>query len=223
MMFNSSIEGRTAPKGKEPNLPGDLYGRLTLVEEAEGQGRSRWVVRCDCGEARQVQMSNLRNGHTTSCGCGQREVMAATGRANTTHGLEKHHLYDTHSGMMRRCYSQKSPKFAAYGARGITVCERWHSVENFISDLSPSHRPGLSLERVDNDLGYSPENCVWATAVQQQRNKRNNRLVSYLGKLISLAEACEIAGLPYHPVHKRLRRGWSIPQALESENFSEPL
>jgi hypothetical protein len=225
-MFNSNFPDRVAPKGREPNLPGDKYGRLTLVEEVEGQtcrlSWRKWAVVCECGEVRQVQRSDLRSGHTTSCACFMREVSSSIGRATATHGLENHPLYHTHSSMMKRCYNQKRKNFADYGGRGIQVCERWHDIRNFVADMAPSHQPGLSLERADNNAGYSPSNCVWATKIEQGRNKRNNRLIAYQGKNICLAEAREIAGLPYRQVYDRLRRGWPIEKALESEDFQEP-
>ena len=228
-MFKSNIEGRLAPRGKEPNLPGDRYGRLTLVEEVAGQtcrlSVRKWLCRCECGVETQAHLNNLRGGRTTSCGCYQREAAASTtlGRA-TTHGLSQHPLYHTHNSMLRRCYNPEHKHFASYGGRGITVCERWLSVENFLEDMYPTYSPGLSLEREDNALGYSPENCVWATDLQQGRNQRRNRLVSYLGKNICLAEAAEIAGLNYRRVHNRLSQlGWPTQKALESENFSDPL
>jgi len=223
--FSSPIPDRTAPKGREKNLPSDKYSRLTLVEEVAGQSCSqsnrRWLCQCDCGVERRVVLNELRRGNTMSCGCYSREVSAA---ARTTHGLEKHPLYATHHNMMSRCYNPENKQFADWGGRGIRVCERWHDIRNLISDMAPSHKPGLTLEREDNNLGYSPQNCVWATRIEQGRNKRNNRLVSYIGKNICLAEACEVAGLPYSRVHQRLNRySWTIPRALESEDFQAPL
>jgi hypothetical protein len=130
----------------------------------------------------------------------------------------------THSHMLDRCYNQKDPDFHSYGNRGIRVCERWHEIRNFISDMAPSHQPGLTLERANNALGYSPENCVWATRIEQGRNKRNNHLIAYQGRNICLAEACAIAGLPYNRVNDRLNKlGWPIPRALESTDFQLPL
>jgi hypothetical protein len=223
-MFNANFPFRIPPTGRDPNLPGDRYGRLTLVEEVAGQGRSRWVVRCDCGEVRQVRLSSLRNGNSISCGCYRREAAAANGRANATHGWHGHPLYNIHYQMMRRCYDQKSERFADWGGRGITVCERWHSVENFVEDMYPTYSPELSLEREDNNLGYSPANCVWATRTEQNRNTRRNRLIAYQGRNVSLAEACELTGLNYKRVHQRIHGyGWSIPRALESTDFQEPL
>ena len=227
-MFNANFPFRTPPTGREPNLPGDMYGRLTLVEEVAGQScrpsMCKWAVVCECGEVRQVRLDGLRSGLTTSCGCYALEVRATNGRASATHGLTKHQLYYAYKQMLQRCHNPKSGKFATYGGRGITVCERWLSVENFIADMAPSHRPGLTLEREDNALGYSPQNCVWATKIVQARNKRNNRLIAYQGKNICLAEACELTGLPYARVLARLDKcGWSIPRALESEDFQEPL
>jgi hypothetical protein len=125
-------------------------------------------------------------------------------------------------GMMRRCYNPKNKAFAYYGARGIQVCERWHDILNFVEDMSQTYHPGLSLERTNNSLGYSPENCVWATKVAQARNTRSNRLVSYLGKNLCLKEACEVAGLNYSTVQDRIRRGWPLSKSLESHDFQEP-
>ena len=231
-MFKSNIEGRTAPKGKEPNLPGDRYGRLTLVEEVAGQecipSRRKWLCRCSCGEARHVRLDRLRSSGTLSCRCVQQEAgqvrRVRRGRPRSSDALSRHPLRATHKNMMQRCYNPKNKRFASYGARGIHVCERWHDIRNFIEDMYPTYSPELSLERTDNTLGYSLENCVWATDVQQQRNTRSNRLVSYLGKNICLTEACEITGLPYDRVRSRLTKlGWPIKKALESENFSDPL
>jgi hypothetical protein len=226
-MFNANFPDRVAPTGREPNFAGDRYGRLVLLGEVAGQGprsRRKWLCRCDCGVETQVVQEGLRSGNSTSCGCFQREWASDNGRARATHGLTKHPLYKTYNGMLTRCYDPENSRFADWGGRGITVCERWHSVENFIADMAPSHRPWLTLERVDNSKGYSPANCVWASYVQQNRNRRDNLLVSYIGKNICLAEAAEIAGLPYHRVHLRIyRRNWSIPRALESENFQAPL
>jgi hypothetical protein len=226
-MFNANLPDRIPPTGRDPNLPGDRYGRLVLLEEVGGQACRlsvrKWFVRCDCGVDKLVSIQGLRSGHTTSCGCYALEVRAAVGRASAKHGLWDHPLYNTHNLMMQRCHNPEHKQFVGWGGRGITVCDRWRSVYNFIADMAPSYQPGLTLERVDNHSNYSPENCIWATYVAQARNRRSNRLVSYLGRNICLAEACEISGLPYDRACLRLRRGWHPSRALESIDFGSPI
>lgn len=284
-MFSSPIPGRVAPKGREPNLPGDRYGRLTLVEEVLGQGyHRRWLCKCDCGADKILLLTNLRAGYTGSCGCLHKEATTGTSlvapghlfgrltvvsqapnrlrgicwnvlcscgtekevcqsdlrggntlscgclraeitsKRNTTHGMARTLTHITWQALIQRCTNPENPAWDRYGGRGITVCDRWrNSFEAFLSDMG--ERPkGLSLDRVDNSKGYEPENCAWATAKEQARNTRRNRLVSFQGHNICLAEAAEIADLPYWKVRHRLNaKGWTPSQALESHEFGEPL
>lgn len=135
------------------------------------------------------------------------------------HGLNKSPEHDAWRSMRHRCHNPKSQRFEHYGARGIFVCERWRdSFENFYEDVGPRPGPGYSLERQDNGKGYEPGNVVWATRVEQQRNKRSNRLVTFKGRTMPLTEASELAGIKPITVWTRLDRGWSEERAL-----SEPL
>jgi hypothetical protein len=125
--------------------------------------------------------------------------------------------------MLQRCLNPNNPNWSNYGGRGITVCEEWqNSFETFCLDIG-KRPPGNSLERIDNDGSYCKENCVWAKATRQARNKRNNRLLSFNGKTQSLAEWSEELAIPYFTLHARLRRGWSVEQTLSTEVKSNVL
>lgn len=109
--------------------------------------------------------------------------------------------------MKRRCENPNVPEFKNYGGRGITLCDRWRDFANFLADMGPCPK-GMSLDRIDNDGPYGPENCRWATRVQQARNMRGNRLIVMGGKRLSIAAACEAANLPVSTVATRMYRGW---------------
>ena len=159
------------------NLTGERFGRLLVVcadTSVDKLGRPRWRCSCDCGQTTIVQQNNLCSGHTKSCGCFCREQ---TRKANTTHGLTtatNSHRYEWSSwhGMLRRCYEEHHREYHRYGDRGIVVCERWReSFANFVEDMG--RRPkGLTLDRIDNNKGYSPDNCRWATWSEQRMNQK---------------------------------------------------
>ncbi len=118
--------------------------------------------------------------------------------------------------MLQRCTNPSKKSYAGYGGRGIKVCERWlDSFDAFLADMGPRTSPGHSLDRIDNDGPYSPENCRWATRKEQCRNRRSNRLVIYDGTEMPLVEAAERAGLSYQLAYQRLLRGWTPEEALE--------
>lgn len=166
---------------QKKDITGARFGRLTVIEPA-GRAQNRkliWRCKCDCGGERLTEGSDLRRGRTLSCGCLQSE---RTVTAHTKHG---HASRDGHSpeygiwGAMRgRCHDPNDSGFKWYGARGITVCPEWRdSFEAFFSDMGARPSPAHSIERKNNDLGYSKANCMWATRAQQARNKRGVKCV----------------------------------------------
>lgn len=141
------------------------FGRLKVVEFV---GNKRWKSICQCGNEAISKTQNLTSGKTRSCGCLSREIAANLKR---THGAYDTRAHNSWSGMIQRCTNPNTKQFSDYGGRGITVCERWMTFANFLADMGQPPK-GNTIERRNNDLGYTPENCEWATRKKQQRNRR---------------------------------------------------
>ena len=168
--------------------PGQRFGRLIALRdntdpERPTGVRPSWVCQCDCGQATTVVAHHLISGNTTSCGCHGRNGL------HRTHGLSKTAPeYLTWGRMIQRCTNQRHPKYPRYGGRGITVCERWRSFENFYADMGARPSPLHSIDRIDNDGNYEPGNCRWATPKQQVRNRSNTRMLTIDGVTLPQAE-----------------------------------
>lgn len=196
---------------KPADLTGRRFGRLTAVQyegKRTSNGRT-WVCRCDCGAERTVPANSLRSGNTTSCGCYHREKAATQ---STRHGKVRARIYNIWCGMRGRCNNRKHRDYANYGGRGITVCERWQKFESFYADMGDP-LPGTSIDRIDNDKGYSPSNCRWATPSTQLANRRCSILIHFHGRTQSIQEWARETGINLNTLKGRFRSG-DVPPLL---------
>jgi len=196
---------------KVKDLTGQQFGRLTAIAFGGIYRMSAtWYCRCDCGRYRAARSDHLIQGRTTSCGCFQREGASVR---NRTHGFCRRGAfraeYNIWYDMMFRCRSND-----LYTGRGITVCERWLSVEHFIADMGRRPTSKHTIERIDNEQGYFPENCKWATRKEQQRNTRRNHLITHQGKTQCIVAWAEELGINQSTIRSRFRLGWSTERAL---------
>lgn len=204
---------------------GNRFGRLTVLSEAEpyirsnGKPRKRWLCRCDCGNIKIILGENLTGGKTKSCGCLQKE---RTSIASTVHGDTNSRLYNVWCAMKRRCLNESAPEYKYYGARGITVCDEWlKSYEAFRSWAysngydSNSKRGECTIDRIDVNGNYSPENCRWVDQKKQMNNYSKNHLLSYGGEVHSISEWSDILGIPYSKMnHYVSHKHMQIPEIL---------
>lgn len=197
------------------DLTSKRYGRLivlSFIGKINGKHHNYWNCLCDCGNSVNVTGNNLRANVTKSCGCLHKEK---TSISNKKHGASiiETKEYRAWQNMRKRCNNKKSEDYSSYGGRGIKVCERWDSFINFLNDMG--YAPdGFSLDRIDVNGGYNPDNCRWADIKTQARNKTNNRYISSNGIIKTLAEWAEISGTDRRNIHKRIVRGWTTEQAI---------
>ncbi|MDD3229598.1 MAG: hypothetical protein PHE09_10320 [Oscillospiraceae bacterium] len=205
---------------KAHDITGNRYGSLVALSRVENRGKdTAWLCLCDCGNKTVVKTPNLKNGHTKSCGCLKEKTSY---RNNIKHGLSQNNghiakLYKLWSGIKDRCLNINNPHYKEYGGRGILICEDWVSdYEAFHKwAVSNGYKECLSIDRVNNNKGYSPDNCRFVTMTEQNRNKRNNITVEYRGRKMVLSELSEICGVNYKTLYKRVMSGWSVKDAAE--------
>lgn len=186
---------------------GRRYNKLIVVAFAgyDAHWHATWKCVCDCGGEKVATTSNLRRGHVLSCGCVSRDIIA-----NAVSGTREHSAW---TGMHSRCSNPNFHAWHRYGGRGITVCDEWKDFSTFLADMGKCP-DGMTLDRIDNDKGYSASNCRWATRKQQQRNVSSNRRVAYQGRSICASELAEILGVKASRVYQKLRKGRSVEQIV---------
>ena len=204
------------------NLLGKTFGRLTAIKQypEKRKGYIQWVCKCECGNTVIVRSDLLKSGAVRSCGCLSKEIHSKRcrelGKSRATHGLSKTRLYKIYSNMKDRCYNKNSNAYKDYGRRGITICKEWlYSFENFYKwSLTHGYKDELTIDRINNNKGYSSDNCRWTTRTQQTLNTRHNKFIEYNGKKQTLKEWTKELNVPYSKTWKRLYRGWSFERAI---------
>lgn len=196
----------TPPHPRMKDITGMRHGRLCIRERLGSDGRDTlWLADCDCGSEIALRASDFRR--VQSCGCWLR---ARLRRVNRTHGRTHEAIYSVWRSMLARCENPKHPAWGRYGGRGIVVCARWAKFENFYADMEPTYRKGLTIERIDNNAGYHPQNCRWATRKAQARNTRSNHEIDTpLGKML-LVEAAEVSGIGKTTLLYRANAAWPV-------------
>lgn len=185
---------------------------LSYVRDAEWSHIRMLVCACDCGNEITTSNKHLVSGSPSSCGCQRKRLI---GSGQRTHGKFGTSVYSIYHSMLARCLNPKHIGFKHYGGRGITVCDRWqNSFENFYEDMGDRPTSKHSIDRIDVDGDYCPENCRWATHTRQCNNKRNNVRTLYNGELLTYAELSVICGLPRQTIRDRLLLGWSVEDAM---------
>jgi hypothetical protein len=199
---------------KIKDLTGERFGNL-FVEKFNGivNKKSQWICRCDCGNVKTIGFDSLRRG-TKSCGC--LRIKENKSRAIHNEWGKNTKEYRTWCKMKGRCNNKNNFSYHNYGGRGIRVCDRWeYSFINFLSDMGRAPSSKHTLERLDNNKGYSPGNCVWATIKEQQNNRRNNKIINYKGVKYTLSQVCQKYNLDYNVVKSRLNiLSWSVDDAI---------
>lgn len=211
--------------GKYLDLGGHKYGRLTVVSKGKGKryGRSltsvvTWHCICECGTEVEVTANGLKSGVSKSCGCLRKENLKT---ANTTHNRTKDPItgkvskeYRTWQNMKARCENPNHRHYHLYGGRGINVCDRWQSFAAFFEDMGSPPTDRHSIDRIDNDSAYTPENCRWATQRDQINNRKNTVFIEYNGERLPSSEWSARTGVPIKSIYVRLRLGWPVERAL---------
>lgn len=190
------------------DITGQRFGKLVVIRRAPYRYVGRgWVCRCDCGNTSTALGPNLRAGRSRSCGCGM---------SRPTHGMSQSKAYEVWTGMWTRVRSDRPNLKKHYKDRGITVCKRWRRFENFLADMGEPPK-GMTLDRRNNDHGYSKANCRWATQAEQMQNTTRIVRVTFRGRTQHLAAWAREYGLSRGCLSGRLKRGLSIAEALGAQ------
>ncbi len=197
------------------SLVGRRFGTLVVVGISRHvkYRHQKWVCRCDCGISIEVQAGNLLSGHTATCGSGNHYT--GSSHHNFIHGARNSRTYHIWKHIRQRCMNPKDSRYSDYGGRGIKVCPRWGSYLNFLTDMGEAPT-GMSIDRKDNNGNYCPENCRWATPVEQANNSRKNVRVTIGGETRTLAEWCRLTGAKYKTVWARIHDGVPAQSVLNA-------
>lgn len=200
------------------DLTGKRFGQLTVIKKIGSDKRKNvvWLCICDCGKETIRTTTRLKTGYTKSCGCLCVQKLL---ERNTKHNMTHTRLYKIYKGLIQRCYSPSNPAYENYGNRGIKISEEWLDKEkgfiNFYNwAMQNGYKDNLSIDRINNNGNYEPDNCRWATEKEQSNNRRTNHYITYNGETHTLKEWSEILNVSYSMLSHRFQRKWDIEKAL---------
>lgn len=199
------------------SLIGKKFHNLTVIDFAYKKNNAKyWLCKCDCGNEKIIQQCHLTSGATHSCGCKKKKQIESMNKERTKHGKRYTRLYKIWCNMKGRCENPKADNYKYYGARGIKVCDIWEkNFENFYNwSIKNGYEENLTIDRIDVNGNYCPENCAWKTIKEQENNRRNNRVLMFNGIEKNVTEWSEELGINRETIYKRLRSGWSIEKTL---------
>lgn len=201
--------------GTYKDLSGQRFGKLTVIKRngTTNNGKVIWECICDCGNSTKVTTCSLRTGNTRSCGCLYKQSRK---EIKTTHGLRHHPLYSVWLNIKQRCLNPNSTSYKRYGGRGITICDEWKNDFKSFYDWSMEngYQKNLTIDRIDVNGNYEPNNCRWTTIEQQANNKRNNHYLEYDNKRLTMSQWSKQLNLPRTVILYRLKLGWSVEKTL---------
>lgn len=191
------------------DITGQKFNHLTAIR-IESRNPLKWLCKCDCGNLHIVSANNLKRGQVKSCGCLKQKG------TRTTHGMSNTRIYRIYKKINRRCNIESDPAYQNYGGRGIKMCKEWEdSFEAFYEwSLESGYSDSLSIDRIDNNGDYCPENCRWSTYEEQANNRRSCINVTYQGRTQTVKQWCKELGLRTGTVYSRIEHGWSAKEAI---------
>lgn len=203
------------------NLTGQHFDRLTVLGLAldEPYKKKKWLCRCECGNEVLVSASNLKSGHSRQCKSCQ---LKAVQNGNITHDQSYTKLYRVWNGIKTRCENPNSKSYPEYGGRGITLCPEWHDAATFLEwAWASGYHEGLEIDRIDNDGGYSPENCRWVPRKNNANNKRNCKFIEHNGESRTIAGWASYYAVNYKNLCRNLSKGYSLADAVQREKSGD--
>lgn len=196
------------------DLTGKKFGRLTVIglDDERSSRRTYFWCKCDCGNIKSVRSDSLLSGKIRSCGCLKKEQDRINLEANHSHKMSGTRIYYIWQGMKKRCYNPHDARYDRYGGRGITVCDEWKTDFSAFYNwaMKNGYSEELTIDRIDNDKGYIPENCRWATEKEQDNNRSTNIKIKIGNSERTLMEWCEIFKLDYRKINARYKRNGFI-------------
>lgn len=202
------------------DLTNQRFGKLVVIKEVGRNKDNRviWLCKCDCGKYHETLGKYLLSGETTSCGCRRTQILLNEAERLKTHGLTNTRIHNIWLAMKGRCNNPNNSSYKNYGGRGIKVCEEWNDFITFYNwSMNNGYDDSLTIDRINVDGNYEPQNCTWADSITQANNTRRNHYLTYNGETKTMSEWARCKNMTYSTLRARINSyGWSVKEALET-------